>query len=196
MMKRLWIGLAVAGGLSIVAWGQNGAPMVFASVGTPQAVPPAVGVVGETGSMDMVARWYNSLPLSRLLEMSVRYLPPSYVSIPGETVTLLMQFGSASAPGIPFQQATIYIPLNAPPIRVVLGEVGANGPGDGATPTSVGGTGAFCPFTDPTACNRGRRFSIIVPANLSGVPLTAQYVMHDPARNRYYSSNAINMTPP
>jgi hypothetical protein len=190
---RCLLGAAFLGSLVV---GQNGAPMAFTSIGTPQPVPPPVGVSGETGNMDMVGWWVNTFPVTRRLTLNVRYVPQSYTTTGAESFTLAMQVGSSSLPGIPFEGAQVYLPLGPGLILQPLGGTRWNGPGNTSTPTSTGGTGQFCPFTNSTECVYGNTFTSTIPLTLSNVPITAQYFMTDPARNRTYSSNALNMVAP
>lgn len=169
--------------------------MNFSTIGSAQAIPPAPGVSGASGLVNMSGSWTNQVG-QRLLTLGVGCLPESYVSYSGEVVILAFNTGLASGSGIPILGALSYLPLVPTVSQLNLGGVICCPPGDTIPPTSYILAPMPCPFGSGTPGSYGRSISVVLSPGLSGATLSAQFFIVDVGLGVAYSSNAINMVVP
>lgn len=189
--------LAFSTSLAFVAPTASAQTVTFTgTVGTPMTVPPPPAsqncqTTGAPGTAFLSAGWWQ--PQQNLV-FTLSCIDPAWVCYPSEVVVFGFSVGTATLPGVPFLNGTMYIPLL--PSTIIAIPPGPNsgvawlGPGDTVPPTSFISPPGTC--TNPVF-GYGRAIKAPFPI-VAGMPIafTAQAMVFDTANNLVYTTNAIN----
>ncbi len=165
-------------------------------VGVPQTVPDPFNPMNTPGSARLDGL-YCQLPFRKLVFDFV-CLPPNYViPIFTETCYFVIDVGPSTLPGVTILQGQFYVPFTPLAVIINAGGVSYIGPAD----VVCGGVTSFASPAGTCALplllsRHGAKLdlgSLVLGLPISTV-FTVQAAMFDPAANRFFTSNALNLT--